>query len=213
MFERPSLLLLTMAREERKGGHTPSARPPCSAKHNRMGSDGAGPRMPQSKQLLVRFVLPPLLIFAGCAVGPDYQTPDKQTPDAWNSPLDTGLAGGEADVTEWWDSFGDPMLADLIARAAEGNLDLRMAVLRIRQARALRGVAAGALLPSLTGNSSYQRSKLSGGGLLGAAQGGGAGSSFSETFARGMTTGAISQGITNASPARRVSPRPWRRAS
>ena len=156
--------------------------------------------MPQRKQLLVSLALPSLVILSGCSVGPDYRAPDKQMADAWNSPLDCGLADGEADVTEWWQSLGDPMLADLIARAAEGNLDLRMAVLRIRQARALRGVAAGALLPSLTGNSSYERSKLSGGGLLGAAQGGGAGSSFSETFARGMTTSTLTQSITNAAP-------------
>ena len=41
----------------------------------------------------------------------------------------------------WWQSFGDPTLADLIERALASNLDIRAAVLRVEEARsALRAV-------------------------------------------------------------------------
>jgi len=140
-------------------------------------------------------------LLSGCAVGPRYQPPTLEVPEAWHEPAETGLAAGDADVQAWWQVFADDTLSSLIGRAAEGNLDLRMAVLRIRQARALRGVAAGGLLPTLAGQKSYQRYKASANGAMGGrAEGPGRGAQFAEAVGRGTSSGAVAQGLGTALP-------------
>jgi len=64
-------------------------------------------------------------------------------------------------LTEWWTTFHDPELDSLIRRAAESNLDLRIAVSRIREARAARGVSASRLYPDINASGQYQRLRTS----------------------------------------------------
>lgn len=97
------------------------------------------------------------LFAASCAaVGPDYETPQLALPAAWRQPREAGLADGTPLVGEWWQSFGDPLLADLVAQALQQNLDLRAAFARLAAARALRGVAAGDQWPSLDARASFE---------------------------------------------------------
>lgn len=153
-----------------------------------------------SRCRLAAYLLLPSML-PGCAVGPSYHAPTPKLPEHWHESVDDGLASGDADVQHWWQVFEDETLSSLIARAAEGNLDARMAVLRIREARALRGVAAGELLPSLSGRGSYQRGKASANGPLGGVPATpGKGAQFAETVTRGAATGALSQGISTAAP-------------
>ncbi|MGH6903119.1 MAG: TolC family protein, partial [Geminicoccaceae bacterium] len=98
---------------------------------------------------------------AGCAVGPDYVPPSTEVPDLWNQELSRGLVDGEADLRTWWTALDDAELDRLIARATEGNLDLRQAVARIRQARANLGVASGELLPGVDATGSADTSRIS----------------------------------------------------
>jgi NodT family efflux transporter outer membrane factor (OMF) lipoprotein len=49
----------------------------------------------------------------------------------------------------WWESFGDPVLSDLIRRAARENRDVKIAAERVRAARAGVTVSRSALYPSL----------------------------------------------------------------
>ena len=49
----------------------------------------------------------------------------------------------------WWEGFGDPVLSDLIQRAAHENRDVRIAAERVRAARAGETIRRSALLPSL----------------------------------------------------------------
>ncbi len=49
-----------------------------------------------------------------------------------------------------WRGFGDPALGALLARARAGNLDVRIAAQRLRQARAGGTVAASRLWPTVT---------------------------------------------------------------
>jgi NodT family efflux transporter outer membrane factor (OMF) lipoprotein len=54
----------------------------------------------------------------------------------------------EADVA-WWDRFGDPVLSDLVRRAARENRDIRIATQRLRAARAGETISRSALFPSI----------------------------------------------------------------
>jgi len=100
-------------------------------------------------------------LLQGCLVGPDYRQPEAELPDAWHQELTRGLATGEADLQTWWTVFSDPLLDSLIDRATEGNLDLRVALGRIMEARAFRGIATGQLLPDVDAIGTEQRVRTS----------------------------------------------------
>ncbi|WP_439212882.1 efflux transporter outer membrane subunit [Duffyella gerundensis] len=108
------------------------------------------------------------LLLAGCAVGPDYQTPQPNTPARYN---DLASAEGSrpqpaAPNPQWWQSFNDPQLDSLISRAISDNISLQQAVLRIAGAREQLSQARGGLFPSLNGAASFNRQQLGAKGLL-----------------------------------------------
>jgi multidrug efflux system outer membrane protein len=106
-------------------------------------------------------------LFAGCAVGPDYEAPRPNVSASWSGlektlPEQTSVATARgADLARWWAAFNDPALDALVGRALGSNLDLRTAAARVREARALRGVAQGALLPEVEGGGGLAKEHLS----------------------------------------------------
>ncbi|WP_248802400.1 efflux transporter outer membrane subunit [Pseudomonas sp. MWU13-2100] len=98
-------------------------------------------------------------LMTGCAVGPDYRRPDAPLPDRYlgQSSVEQRPGATPASLVIWWDGFGDPLLADFVAKALEQNLDLAQAQARVAQARAGLGAANAALLPS--GNISGQAAR------------------------------------------------------
>jgi NodT family efflux transporter outer membrane factor (OMF) lipoprotein len=91
----------------------------------------------------------------GCAVGPRYERPEIAVPKAFSE----GKAEAPASFARWWTGFRDPVLDSLVQRAVEGNLDVKIAAARIREARAARGIAISAALPQVTASGGYSRSK------------------------------------------------------
>jgi len=87
-------------------------------------------------------------LLAGCTVGPDYERPDVELPEAWREPGATQETASLAD-TPWWELFQDPELQSLIEIALEENRDLRIAVERIEEARALYGFTKADLFPKV----------------------------------------------------------------
>jgi outer membrane protein, multidrug efflux system len=65
-----------------------------------------------------------------------------------------GFAAGPAEPAQpevaWWESFGDPMLSDLVRRAAKQNRDVGIAAERLRAARAGVTVNRSFLAPSVS---------------------------------------------------------------
>ena len=103
---------------------------------------------------------------AGCMVGPDYDPPQAKVaagftevqPPATTRPASL-VSNRDVAVTEWWTTFGDPELDKLIKRSVKGNLNLRTAASRVRQARGQRGITGTNLLPNLAVSPGYQRSR------------------------------------------------------
>ena len=99
-------------------------------------------------------ILATMLTCTGCfTVGPDYKAPDIAAPLEWSPNLRGGLNAAELEaqtLAKWWTTLGDTDLSDLVERAIVGNLDLKKAQARIREARARRGIAEAGLFPSLT---------------------------------------------------------------
>jgi NodT family efflux transporter outer membrane factor (OMF) lipoprotein len=103
------------------------------------------------------FILPVLATLLGCAVGPDYRKPETAVPQQWAHVEDPGLSTGAAEVTRWWQTLNDPTLDSLIDRAVSANHDLQIATARVREARALRGVAAADQFPTIDASGAYSR--------------------------------------------------------
>ncbi len=102
------------------------------------------------------------LLTAGCMVGPNYQAPKVNVPGQYNGTQDTKLATPEAaKVAEWWKTFDDPELNNLVAEALHSNLGLKQAQARILQARESRTIAGAGLWPAATGTSSSTSSSSS----------------------------------------------------
>jgi len=104
-----------------------------------------------------------ILILTGCAaVGPNYVPPGRSVSQSWHTGLKGGLSAGETDpqtLAAWWTTLDDPELSSLIDRAVFGNLDLKKALARVREARARRGVAKADLLPTFdaAGSATWSR--------------------------------------------------------
>ncbi len=99
-----------------------------------------------------------LALFTGCTswreyvangfkVGPNYCPPAAPVADQWIDAGDPALDTARIHDPAWWRTFDDPVLDSLIACAYQQNLTLRVAGLRILEARAQRAIAAGNLFP------------------------------------------------------------------
>lgn len=93
------------------------------------------------------------MTLSGCMmVGPDYQPVEPAAPEAWNTELQGGLTAGRMDpatLAQWWSVLEDPYLSSLEERAVQGNLGLKDAQARVREARAMRGISRAGLFPTL----------------------------------------------------------------
>ena len=93
---------------------------------------------------------------AGCAVGPNYRTPETPTPEGFAAAGSAATAGAGAnapasaapvDFTAWWHALNDSELDSLIARAISGNPDVLIALDRLQAARTYEAAIIGTVLP------------------------------------------------------------------
>jgi len=119
------------------------------------------------KKLLIANSFLVLLLNACTTLGPDFRTPDVKVPESWLE-IDGNLIKAEqAEYRQWWKSFNDPVLDSLIQKAYAQNLTLRLAGVRIFEARATLGIAIGNWYPQLqsgTGSINYNRQSEHAGG-------------------------------------------------
>ena len=88
------------------------------------------------------------LLVAGCMkLGPDYARPDTAVLANWHEADGTRVTNEPVDYRAWWRVFHDPVLDRLIETAHRQNLSLRVAGVRVLEARAQLGIAVGQLYP------------------------------------------------------------------
>ncbi|WP_079229758.1 efflux transporter outer membrane subunit [Pseudomonas putida] len=93
-----------------------------------------------------------LMVLAGCTqVGPDFKKPQEPWLDSWSTPLleQAGRSAPVPDLRQWWLIFADPTLEGLIAEADANNTNLRVAGLRIAEARAQLAIVQTGRYPQL----------------------------------------------------------------
>ncbi|HMJ66102.1 MAG TPA: TolC family protein, partial [Candidatus Binatia bacterium] len=105
-------------------------------------------------------------VLSGCAVGPNYQRPVTTAPVTYKATneLGTWKQGTPLDNVpkgSWWEVFSDATLNQLEQRGTTANQELKAAVARVDQARAVARVARGELLPTLSLDPSFTRERFS----------------------------------------------------
>jgi NodT family efflux transporter outer membrane factor (OMF) lipoprotein len=98
-------------------------------------------------------------LLSGCAVGPDYQSPDIALSSRFlgQDRVAQREIRSNADLQAWWTGFDDPVLTRFITLALEQNLDIAQAAARVAQARASLRVADAALLPAAAASAQAAR--------------------------------------------------------
>jgi NodT family efflux transporter outer membrane factor (OMF) lipoprotein len=127
---------------------------------------------------------------SGCTLGPEYFAPDAVLPAtflAQPANKEPGSGGASPDLWQWWRTLRDPQLNDLIERGLQNNLDLKIALDRLQQARLQLVVIGSAALPEVNGSA-----------------GGGVGTGTDESrgrVAQPLRDGENAQGLTKISAA------------
>ena len=104
-------------------------------------------------------VLIALAFLCGCAVGPNYHRPAVETPQDWR-----WKKAALTDVEQngaWWEVFKDEKLNELESAALEANQDIKAAVGRVDEARALARLSKADFFPQITANPAFTRSEQS----------------------------------------------------
>lgn len=105
---------------------------------------------------IARRALPAIvaLLLAACAVGPDYREPEVPTPDSFVGV--EGVQTSAADLEQdFWKSFNDATLNELVEDALRANHDIRIAIANLRQARAIHGETRLDFAPTVTADGGH----------------------------------------------------------
>ncbi len=103
-----------------------------------------------------------VLVLAGCSLAPEYERPVAPVPAEWPEKVGAGSTATKLIGDDWKSYFADLQLQALIAAALEHNRDLRIAVARVDEARALAGGARADRFPSLDANLQQQAARVPG---------------------------------------------------
>ncbi|MDE2449824.1 MAG: efflux transporter outer membrane subunit [Gammaproteobacteria bacterium] len=108
---------------------------------------------------------------SGCAVGPNYHRPTTNVATQFptgggaqgaieESPASNDVYSHAQTQTEFWKQFNDPVLNGMVSDALSANYDLRIALGRLVQARALRNESLFDLAPTVTASGGYTRQRV-----------------------------------------------------
>jgi len=133
-----------------------------------------------------------VIFFSGCMVGPDYsrpQTAAETSEGYFNAGTNMEDVNDFTPVDRWWESFGDPLTAEMVREALTNNYDLKAAAARVLQAQATLSETRGQQWPDVSYNLNRDRSKRS--FNFGGLGGGGRFTVMSTTWSHDITVGYI----------------------
>ncbi len=103
-------------------------------------------------------------ILTGCVSGPNYARPSTPSQPDWKErPADAANSGTNSVhlPPDWWQVFNDLELNALQAQALEANQDLKRAVARVTEARAIARMSEAELYPTISGGAGYSYNRYS----------------------------------------------------
>lgn len=98
-------------------------------------------------------------LLSGCVAGPGYVEPRPDVPGKFAS--QPGSAVSAAVEASWWKRLNDAQLNSLVVEAEEQNRDLKVAMARLKEARALWTQARFDLLPTVRSDAGYSNTQTS----------------------------------------------------
>jgi len=118
--------------------------------------------------LRVAFSLLCAAAVASCTLGPDYQRPMVETPQAHRGETSAQPTIDSLADLKWFDLFKDDQLTEFVNTALKQNFDLRIAAERVLQARAAYGITRSGQFPEVTASADLAAARAS---RVGATQG------------------------------------------
>ncbi len=114
------------------------------------------------------FLIPLIMLNACMTVGPDFSQPTVKTNSQFKptTSTDVTVAMNESsdqhiDPVQWWESFGDSTLNQLLQKVKAQNLSLQQSALRVYQYQSYLGISDSQLLPTVALSGSTTTSKNS----------------------------------------------------
>jgi NodT family efflux transporter outer membrane factor (OMF) lipoprotein len=105
-------------------------------------------RLLERRNILLSILVGSAVLLCGCMkVGPDYVRPPTSVSPNWLEERDERVKSEPAQYRAWWEAFNDPVLNRIIDQAYRENLTLKIAGVRVLEARAQLGIAVGDLYP------------------------------------------------------------------
>jgi len=98
-----------------------------------------------------------LALASGCSFIPDYQRPEVETINNWQSDKQASVSAAD---TGWRELFSDPALVQAIELALQNNSDLRTALLNVERYRAQYRIQRAELFPEIGADASGTRQRL-----------------------------------------------------
>jgi len=119
------------------------------------GSQTRAPLSPLFCILVAAFLL---LLITSCAVGPNYRRPPLDVPGNFRNAPPQAQTNSFADMA-WWAVFKDDKLQELVRVALTNNFDVRIAMARVVEARAVLAENRAAFFPQVTYDGTAARGK------------------------------------------------------
>ena len=116
------------------------------------------PTIPSLASLDVRAAVVTLTASMVCALG-GCATPALESSVEVPDQFAAATASQQEPEVAWWESFGDPVLSELVRRAAIENRDVKVAAERLRAARAGADISRSWLMPSISGVAGYNEQR------------------------------------------------------
>jgi len=136
------------------------------SKPNNHTAAGSGTASSITSILLIGAFSGAILLGSGCAVGPNYKQPAMSVSPTFANAGTNFVT--DPIVVRWWEQFDDPTLISLINDAITNNHDIRIAIARVKEARAMRNLTKFDQFPTVRANGGYikgTRSKDAAGGI------------------------------------------------
>jgi multidrug efflux system outer membrane protein len=103
-----------------------------------------------------------IAVLPSCKVGPNYEQPALDVPTTFKSATTAPTTEAAARLApDWWRLFGDSTLNQLEGAALQNNQDVRAAIARVLEARAVAQITKSEFYPAITADPSFTRARTS----------------------------------------------------